>query len=224
MTRPTPERGGEAIDGAVDSGNRAFPLAGHLFEPGGRRDGFRRGDRSDPSAGARAGADVAEKRKGEKAEKRKASQEERGKAQKGDAEDHGSGDPAGAAGAMGHCEKGAKDDLSAHPYFTYGDFGGYRWGGPGGHGHSLRKAQRRHVDGDAGTYGAGADAGCAHTPGAGPAGRRDEGAGQSGCYGPDMGSDSHGLCLRHTAYQMVFTVEKTAAACGKGYRQPAKKG
>ena len=135
-----------------------------------------------------------------KAEKRKASQEEkRGKAQKGEAEDHGSGDPEGAAGAMGHCEKGAKDDLSAYPYFTYGDFGGHRRGGPGGHGHSLRKAQRCHVDGDAGTYGAGADAGCAHTPGAGPAGRRDEGAGQSGHYSPDMGPDSHGLCLRRTA-------------------------
>ena len=100
----------------------------------------------------------------------------------------------------GIAKKGAKDDLSAHPYLTYGDFGGHRRGGPGGHGHSLRKAQRRHVDGDAGTYGAGADAGCTHTPGAGPAGRRDEGAGQSGHHSPDMGPDSHGLCLRHTAY------------------------
>ena len=43
-------------------------------------------------------------------------------------------------------------------------------------------------------------------------------------HSPDMGPDSHGLCLRHTAYQMVFTLEKTAAACGEGYRQPAKKG
>ena len=59
---------------------------------------------------------------------------------------------------------------------------------------------RLEKDGDAGTYGAGADAGCAHTPGAGPAGRRDEGAGQSGHYSPDMGPDSHGLCLRRTAY------------------------
>ena len=209
----------------MDSGNIASYPAGGAVQPSGCADSLRRGDEGCGTTGVNTLANYAPKgetdpQKTERETKEGKEEKSRQRALETRLFRH-LGEP---AGTVEDPEKRICHDLSANIYFTHGYIGDNRGGRSGGHGHSLRQTQCRHVRGDADPPGASSYAGSAHPSGAGSARGEDNGLWRGGNILPHLGLDGYRLCLRCTAYQMVPTTTQTAAKGGTRYKQTSWKG